>query len=84
VGFPPLRPGSEPRFGHVGFLVDRGALGQVFSKHFGFLCQFLFHRLLRTHRLSPGAGTVGQIVADVPSGLSLAPPQEIKETLMVL
>jgi hypothetical protein len=24
------------------------------------------------------AGTIGQIVADVPSGLSLTPPQEIK------
>jgi hypothetical protein len=29
--------------------------------------------MLRTH-LSSGAGTVGQLVADVPSGLSLTPP----------
>jgi hypothetical protein len=27
-------------------------------------------------RLSSGAGTIGQIVTDVPSGLSLTPPQE--------
>jgi hypothetical protein len=26
----------------------------------------------------PGAGTVGQTVADVPSGLGLTPPLEIK------
>jgi hypothetical protein len=38
--------------------------------------QFSFHRLLHIHRLSSGAGTIGQIVADVPSGLSLTSPQE--------
>jgi hypothetical protein len=27
-----------------------------------------------THHLSSGAGTVGQLVADVPNGLSLTPP----------
>jgi hypothetical protein len=38
----------------------------------GFLCQFSYHQLLHTHHhhLPPGAGTIGQIVADVPSGLS--------------
>jgi hypothetical protein len=35
-----------------------------------------FHRLLHAHHLSSGAGTVGQLVANVPSGLSLTPPQE--------
>jgi hypothetical protein len=34
--------------------------------------------MLYTHVLS-GAGTTGQLVADVPSGLSLTPPQEIKK-----
>jgi hypothetical protein len=29
---------------------------------------------------SSGAGTIGQLVADVPSGLSLTPPQETKKT----
>jgi hypothetical protein len=50
------------------------ALGQVFSKHFGFLCQFEFHWLLHNHHhLTSGAGTIGQTVAAVPSGLSLSP-----------
>jgi hypothetical protein len=44
----------------VGFVVEV-ALGQVFSKYFGFPCQFAFHRLLHNH-LSSGAGTVGQTV----------------------
>jgi hypothetical protein len=49
-----------------------------FSEYFDFPCQFSFHRLLHTHHLSSGAGIIGQIVADVPSGLSLTPPQETK------
>jgi hypothetical protein len=49
-----------------------------YSEYLGFSCQFSFHRLFHAHHLSSGAGTVGQIVADVPSGLSLTPPQEIK------
>jgi hypothetical protein len=55
------------------------ALGQVFCGYFGFPCQFSFHRLLHTRHLSSGAGTRGQLVADVPSGLSLTPPQETKK-----
>jgi hypothetical protein len=55
------------------------ALRQVFSEYFGFPCQFSFHQLLHTHHLPSGAGTAGQIVADVPSGLSLAPPQDTKK-----
>jgi hypothetical protein len=60
----------------MGFVVEKVALGQVFSEYFSFPYQFLFHRLLHTHHLSSGAGTIGQIVADVPSGLSLTLPQE--------
>jgi hypothetical protein len=45
----------------------------------GFPFQFSFHRLLHTH-ISPEAGT---IVADVPSGLSLTPGQEIKICLLL-
>jgi hypothetical protein len=66
----------EPRSGHVGFMVDKVAVGQVFSKYFHFPCQFSFHRLLHPHHLPSRASTIGQIVADVPSGLSLTPPQE--------
>jgi hypothetical protein len=62
----------------MGFVVNKVALGQVFSKHFGFPHQFSFHQLLHIHHLSSGAGTIDQLVADVPSGLSLTPPQEKK------
>jgi hypothetical protein len=65
----------EPKLGHFGFVVDKVAPWQVFSKYFGLPCQFLFHRLLHIHDLlSAGAGTIGQLVADVPSELSLIPP----------
>jgi hypothetical protein len=37
------------RSGHVEFVVDEVALGQVFSEYFGFPCQFAFHRLLHNH-----------------------------------
>jgi hypothetical protein len=63
------------------FVVDIVTLGQIFSEYFGFPFQFLFHRLLHTHHLSTGAGTVGHLVADVPSGLGLTPPQEIKKKI---
>jgi hypothetical protein len=48
----------------VGFVVDKVAMGQVFSEYYGFLCQFSFHRLLRTHHHLSRAGTIGKIVAD--------------------
>jgi hypothetical protein len=65
----------EPRSRRVGFMVDKVALGQVFSEYFGVPCQFLFHRLLHTDHVSSGAGTIGQLVADVPSGLSHPTPR---------
>jgi hypothetical protein len=34
---------------HVGFVVDKVALGQVFSENLGFPCQYTFHLLLRNH-----------------------------------
>jgi hypothetical protein len=72
-GFPSLRPGFDLKSGHEEFVVDKVALGQVSSEYFGFTCQFSFQRLLHTHELSSGAGTMGQLVADVPSVLSLTP-----------
>jgi hypothetical protein len=39
-GFPPRRPGFKPGIGQVEFVVDKVALGQVFSEYFGFPCQF--------------------------------------------
>jgi hypothetical protein len=42
-------------------VVDKVALGQVFSEHFGFPCQSSFHQLLHNHHhRSSGAGTIGQ------------------------
>jgi hypothetical protein len=61
AGFQPRRPGFKTGSSHVGFVVDKVALGQVFSKYFGFPCQSLFHQFLHSHHhLSSGAGTIGQ------------------------
>jgi hypothetical protein len=38
AGFPPRRPGFEPWSNHVGFVVDKGAMGQVFSEYLRFPC----------------------------------------------
>jgi hypothetical protein len=76
VGFQPRQPRFYPRFGHMGFVVDEVAL----SEYFRFPCQFSFHRMLHTH-LSSGAGTIGQLVTDEPSVLSLTPPYELKKKL---
>jgi hypothetical protein len=43
---PTAKTRFELRSGHVGFLVDKVALRQVFYKYLGLHCQFLFHRLL--------------------------------------
>jgi hypothetical protein len=83
AGFSPRRPNFGPRSGYVWFVVDKVALGQVFSEYFGFLYQSSFHRLLHIHHHpSSGAGTIGQLVADVPRELSLTPPQEAKKKLL--
>jgi hypothetical protein len=60
---------------HVGFVVDKVILGKVYFEYFGFPCQFSFHRLLHTH-LSSAVATIDQIVADIPSGLTLTPLKE--------
>jgi hypothetical protein len=33
----------------MGFVVDKVAMGQVFSEYFGFPCQPLFHQILHHH-----------------------------------
>jgi hypothetical protein len=35
--------------GHVGFVVDKMAVGHVSSEYFGFPCQSSFHQLLHSH-----------------------------------
>jgi hypothetical protein len=71
-----LVAGFEPRSGHVGFVVNKVELGQVFSEYLGLLCQVSFHWLLHIHHLSSGAGAMGQLVAEVPNVLRLTPPEE--------
>jgi hypothetical protein len=68
----------------MGFVVDKMALEQIFSDYFGYPCKFSFQRLLYTRHLSSGAGKIGQLVADVPSGFSLIPHQETKEKLRLI
>jgi hypothetical protein len=55
VGFPERWPG-EGHVVHVGFMVDKAALEQVFSEYFRLPCQ-TFNRLLHTrhHPSSSGA-----------------------------
>jgi hypothetical protein len=51
----------QPGSGHVRFVVDKVALGQVFSEYFCFPCRSSFHQFLHNHHhLSSGVGTIGQ------------------------
>jgi hypothetical protein len=59
-------------------VAGKAVLRQVFPEYFGFPYQFSFYRLLHIHHLSSGAGTIGQLLADIPSEISLTPPQETK------
>jgi hypothetical protein len=45
----PLWPEFVARSRHVGIVVDKMALGQVFSKYFDLPCQFVFHYPLHNH-----------------------------------
>jgi hypothetical protein len=55
----------------VEFVVDKAAVGQVFSEYFSFLFHSCY-QLLHTHQHSSSrTGKIGTIVADVPSGFSL-------------
>jgi hypothetical protein len=74
--FPTSAARARAQVRSCGIFGGQNALEQVFSEYFGFLCQFSLHWLLHTHNLSSVAGTIGQLVANVPSGLSLTPPQE--------
>jgi hypothetical protein len=67
-------PGFEPRSGQV--VWTNWQWGRFLSEYFGFPYQFSSHRLLHTHHLSSGTGTIGQLVADMPSGVSLTRHQE--------
>jgi hypothetical protein len=68
VGFPPRRPVSDRRSGHLGFMVDTVARGQGFSEFSSFPCQFSFTRMPHIHII--GGGIIGPLVAGVTNGLS--------------
>jgi hypothetical protein len=55
----------------VGFVVDKMALGQVFSEYFGFPCQPHFIPSTSASSQSLGTGTIGQYMAAVPRGPSM-------------
>jgi hypothetical protein len=49
--------------------MDEVGFGQIFSEYFGFPCKSI-HQLISTHHHpSSEAGTLGQIVVDVPAVL---------------
>jgi hypothetical protein len=49
AGLPPWRPGFDPSWGDVGFVVDKVALGKIFSEYFGFPCQLSYQQLIHIH-----------------------------------
>jgi hypothetical protein len=51
AGFQLRRPGFASEH-HVGFVVEKVALGQVFSKYFGFPSQSSFHKFFHHHNHS--------------------------------
>jgi hypothetical protein len=84
IGFPQRRSDFKPKSRHIGFVVDTVALRQVFSEYFCSSCKSLFLRLRNTyhhHHPSPGAGTIGQTVTDVPSGLISHHPDKPKNPI---
>jgi hypothetical protein len=68
-----------------GICGEQSGQGVVGSEYYSFFRQFSFHWLINTHHhhLFPGAGTVGQIVTDVVSELSLTSSQEVKEWIFL-
>jgi hypothetical protein len=81
AGFSLRRTKFDPTSSHVGFVVNKVALGQVCSNCLGFFCHFSSHLLLHTH-LSTRAETIGPIVAGVLSELTRTPPHELKHEVL--
>jgi hypothetical protein len=54
VSFSPRCCGFNPRYVHVGFVVDKVTLGQVFSEYFCFSCQFSFPKFSISLICHPG------------------------------
>jgi hypothetical protein len=64
-------------------VVDKVALGQVFSEYSGFPCQSLFHQFLHNHHHpSSGAETIVAAVPKVPPH-KLKKKEKIKQILVI-
>jgi hypothetical protein len=69
-------PSCSPKGDLLGFMMGK-------MTHFGFPCQFLFHRMLHTY-LPLWAGTMGPLVACLQSVFSPIPIPQIKKSLWSL
>jgi hypothetical protein len=76
AGFPLRWHGFKPGSSHVGFVVDKVGLEQVFSEYFGFPCQSSFHYFSTiTLTYHPGLAQYNRpVVAAVPE----VPPHKLK------
>jgi hypothetical protein len=77
VGFTPRRPWFEYRSGHIGFVVDKMALGYIFPSTSAPLP--IVTPLIAQHSSSVIQGCYNVPNSVIASGLSLTPPQETKE-----
>jgi hypothetical protein len=75
---PTVVAGVRVRARHVGFVVDKVTLGQVFSEYFSFTCQSSFHQFL--HHNHPGWHNrpIGGSSAE---WTQLTPPPTIRNTV---
>jgi hypothetical protein len=69
------RVGAQVR--SPGIFGGQSGTGTGFLRVLLFLLPILIPPIAPRHHLSSEAGTVGQLMADVPSRLSLTPPKEI-------
>jgi hypothetical protein len=72
-------PNAPARVRSSGICGEQSGIVAGFLRVLLFLLQILILSTANIHHLSSGAGTIGQLVADVPSALSLTPPQGEKK-----
>jgi hypothetical protein len=69
----------------VGFVVDKVALGRVFSEYFGFPCQSSFHQILHHHNHLGQAKQANQWLPCQVDPVGLHPPlSELKKIISLL
>jgi hypothetical protein len=68
--------------GHVEFVVDKAALGQVFSEYFGFPLPLIPPTAPHSSSPTIRGWCSGLVVAEAPSGLCSTPPTEKKRTTL--